>query len=259
MGNQEPKIAVILAAGEGKRLQPVTYITDKPFLMVGGVPVIDYVLDNLSYPSIKDIYIAVSHETMKNEDKYMKYFQETRDKNIILIETPRWETGGDLKFLMQHTDLIDNLDSPFVVCNGDVITKVDISRVIQSHMNSGKVGTILLFSVPWEDVERFGIAKLENNEIIKFIEKPKKEEAPTNLANAGYYILEPNFLEHIPTKKNVKIEHIFEKLAEERKINGFLSELPYWLDIGTKVAFDQANVLIYTKKGLIKPPGNRNE
>lgn len=166
---------------------------------------------------------------------------------------------GDLRFLMETTGLIDTLSSPFIVCNGDIITKVDISQIIQSHQNSEKMGTILLFGVPQDDVDRFGIAEVKNNELIRFVEKPRKEDTSSNLANAGYYVLEPDILKSIPIGKNVKIENVFGELAEEKKLNGFVADLPYWFDIGTKEAFDQANILIYTRKGLIKPPGNRNE
>ena len=111
-----------------------------------------------------------------------------------------------------------------------------------------------------EETSRFGIAKMEKNGLIsEFVEKPKLEGAPSNYANAGYYVLEPEVIDMIPDGK-VRIEkEVFTKLAQKKKLFGFIANLPHWIDIGTLESYLEANKIILQKKGIIPPPGSGND
>jgi len=146
-----------------------------------------------------------------------------------------------------------DIDEPVVVAYGDNVTTIDLGEMIAFHKQQGLPATVALFEVPWEDASRFGIAELSGGNVVtSFTEKPPEGTAKTNLANAGYYILEPSVLQGIPHKK-IKIESaIFPELAARGELAGFRCAPPYWLDIGTLDAYRKANKMM---EGLIPPPG----
>ncbi len=236
--------AIILAGGKGTRLRPLTYAIPKPLLPVGGKPVIEYVIKNLkTLPDLETIYVGVSHQ----KELIERYFNHV-DYGVPVktISTLCWETGGDLKCIVNE----ESIDERVVVAYGDNVTKINIKEMVETHKKDGFLGTVALFEVPNEDVERFGIAKLDGNKISKFIEKPKKEEAPSNLANAGYYVLEPEALRMLGYEKTKVEFSLFPQLAEMGKLGAYSTELPYWLDIGTIESYRKANRMM---EGIISP------
>lgn len=238
--------AIILAAGKGVRLRPLTYGIPKPLLPVGGKPVIDFVLDNLlTCKEIDTVYVGVSH--MQN--MISSYLVHTpRDKvNIETVSTLCWETAGDVKVIAVEKDL----NGTVVVAYGDNVTKINVDRLVKYHKKMGKSATVALFKVPWDEVQRFGVAKMDGGLITEFVEKPGRGEAPSNIANVGYYVLEPEVIGGIPYGK-IKIEDaIFPKLAEEGELAGLVYDLKYWLDIGTIEAYRKANKMM---EGILPPP-----
>jgi len=246
--------ALILAAGEGTRLRPLTYGIPKPLLPVAGVPTIDYVIRNVEkVQEVDEVSVGVSHleENIKN------YFQHGNYRFLVkTVHTELLETGGDLKALAKAA----NVNETFFGCNGDNITEIDLQKALEFHRKKKGLATVVLFKVPKEEVSRFGIAKVEKNGLIsKFVEKPKLEEAPSNYANAGYYVLEPEVIDMIPDGK-VRIEKaVFEKLAEKGKLYGYITDPPHWIDIGTLESYLEANKVILQKKGIVPPPGGAIE
>ncbi|MBI4399982.1 nucleotidyltransferase family protein [Candidatus Micrarchaeota archaeon] len=230
--------AIILAAGKGTRLRPLTYGIPKPLLPVGGRPVIDYVLDNiLTNKNIKTIYVAVSHmkESIEN---YLRHIN--RGVEIETINTLCWETGGDLKTIC----IEKGIKEPVLVTYGDNVTKINVAKLAEVHKKTKALATLSLFRVPWKDVERFGIARVKGNKITDFVEKPAKEDAFSNLANAGYFIVSPEVIDMLPLDK-IKIEKfLFPQLAKQNRLAGRVYRLDYWLDIGTLEAYREANKLV---------------
>lgn len=243
--------AVILAAGQGTRLRPLTYGIPKPLLPVGGKPVIDYVIDNLvASKQINEIYVAVSqmHSSIEN------YFQHTpRDRvKIETVATLGWETGGDLRMVAVEKELTKE-KGPVFVAYGDVVTDIDVSSIIQIHKNSDNLATLALFPVPKEDISRMGIATIEggkeSGKITSFIEKPQTSQS--NLASTAYYILQPEVFEMLPANK-IKVEHsVFPKLVEQGRMGGIVVKPRYWLDIGTIESYRKANKMIID--GIVPP------
>lgn len=236
--------AVILAAGKGTRLRPLTYGIPKPLLPVGGKPVIDYVIENIiKAKEIDTIYVAVSDwsSVIKN------YLQNTPRDHVAIetVHTLCWETGGDLKIVK----IEKTLDEPFMVAYGDNVTNINVGKLLSMHRKLRKKVTLALFKVPWNEVNRFGIAEIDGNMVTSFVEKPKRKPK-SNLANAGYYVLEPDVLDHVPDKK-VKLEQsVFPKLAEEGEVAAFVYSPNYWLDIGTLSAYRKANKMM---EGILPP------
>ncbi len=242
--------AIILAAGEGKRLRPLTYGIPKPLLPVGGRPVIDYVIDNIrKCDEIDTIYVAVSH--MRNAlEAYLSHL-EYPSIAIETVTTLAWETGGDLKSVLAQKAITDEA---VLVCYGDNVTTIDTARLVAGHRkNKGANATVTLFEVPREDAPRFGIAEMNGTQgkIGRFIEKPKAGETESRLANAGYFVLEPNALADAPAKK-FKIEsELFPKWAESGKLFGQIQPVKMWIDIGTIDAYRAANRLV---EEILPPP-----
>ena len=237
-------IGIILAAGKGTRLQPLTYAIPKPLLPVGGKPVIEYVIENLkNCKGITKIYIAVSHM----RDALEHYFSQVDyGIPIELVRTLGWETAGDLKTVI----LEKNITEKILVAYGDNITRIDLTSLSETHAKSKRKATVALFEVPLEDVPRFGVAELDSKgAVLSFIEKPK-HKVNTNKANAGYYLIEPEAFELIPLRKVKVEESLFKDLVKEKQLGAQVCALPFWLDIGTIESYRKANQLL---EGFIPP------
>lgn len=230
--------AIVLAAGEGSRLRPLTYAIPKPLLPVAGKPVIDYVLDNLlKCKEIDEVIVAVSHMA-QHEVALKNYLYNTRDSvEVRVVPVMGWGSGGDLKIVATECGIKDT----FVVAYGDVVTDIDVSALVKAHNKASAPVTIALFDVPRKDVSRFGIVALDGDRITKFVEKPKDEEAPSNTANACYFVMEPSILENIPYGKAKLETDIFPKLAETNKLKGMKCAPSMWVDVGTLKSYLKAN------------------
>ncbi|MBI5061136.1 MAG: nucleotidyltransferase family protein [Candidatus Aenigmarchaeota archaeon] len=266
--------AIILAAGKGTRLKPLTYGIPKPLLPVKGKPIVDWVIGNiLTSKDIDEIIVAIagftseefSERVMSHThgiciENYLKNLNYGR--KIKTIPTPQRETAGDLKFVLDEIGL---KSGTVIVAYGDNLTKVDMSKLLKYHEDCKKKlgisGTVLLFEVPEKDVNRFGIAKTKKVDgfdlIETFIEKPKISEAPSRLANAGYYVLEVEDIFDMLTKERIKVEQsLFPALAKKGKLAGYVEKIPFWIDIGTLEAYEEANKLAH--ENLIIPPSISN-
>ena len=242
-------VGIILAGGEGKRLRPLTSGIPKPLLPVDGTPIIDYVINNvMSCSGLERIYVGVSYKAYTIKDYLADRFRDSRVP-IEAVATLGWETAGDLKQIMISKDMENN---PVIVAYGDNLTQIDIGDMMRFHHETNALSTLALFKVPWEDTNRFGIAEVEEGIVTNFIEKPE-QRPKSNLANAGYYIIEPIMFKEIPARKT-RVEYtLFPELIKHRKLAGYVYEPKYWYDIGTNEAYRTAN----RKKVLegVIPPG----
>tara|TARA_Y100000310_G_C20361108_1_gene659009 strand:- start:45 stop:737 length:693 start_codon:yes stop_codon:yes gene_type:complete len=201
--------AIILAGGLGTRLRPLTDKTPKPLLPIKGKPTMQYSIENLVEHGITEIILAISFQA----DKIKEYFGDGSDFGAVLsysIETEPLGTGGAVKQAVQ------NIDDDFVLIWGDNLMDVDIQKMIEQHQQHS--GLITMALTPREDVQNFGVAKLENDKIVGFVEKPSKQQAPTNLINAGAFVINPQALEILPTGVSSIEKDCFTKLAEQGKI-----------------------------------------
>ncbi len=147
-------------------------------------------------------------------------------------------TGGPLK----KAEKLIGLGEPFIMLNGDIYADINYHELIEAHKKSGAIATIALCKV--EDPCNFGVADLKDNVIKRFVEKPRKGQAPSNLVNAGAYVLSPEIFSYIPEGRAVSIEReIFPKLAEEGKLCGHCIN-GLWIDIGKPHEYLEANKIV---------------
>jgi mannose-1-phosphate guanylyltransferase len=135
--------------------------------------------------------------------------------------------------------------------NGDILTDIDYQKLINFHNEKGGLATIALVQVP--DPSRYGAVELDReNRITRFVEKPEPGRAPSNLINAGIYVLDPKVRDYIPEGRKASIEHeVFPKLAEEKKLFGYEAH-SFWMDIGLPKDYLSANAeLLKRKVGII--------
>jgi mannose-1-phosphate guanylyltransferase len=152
-----------------------------------------------------------------------------------VIEPEPLGTGGAIGFAART-----GVASRVVVCNGDVLTTLDLSELIRFHEERGASGTIAL--TPVEDPTRYGLVRTDTDgAVTAFVEKPSPEEVDTNLINAGTYVLEPEVIARIPHSGQCNVEReIFPQFAGGNGLYAMASD-GYWNDIGTVPSYVRAN------------------
>jgi NDP-sugar pyrophosphorylase family protein len=217
-------MCIILAGGKGKRLGFLTNRKPKPLLRLNNICVSEFIIRNLKKAGIKDIILSTGY--LKN--RFREHYVDGSRLGIkvrYVEEDQAMGTGGAIKLSEKH------LKKTFMVHNGDIFTKIDYKDMIKRHKKNKALATIALIRV--EDPNRFGVAALKGEQIVNFIEKPEKGKEPSNLINAGIYILEPKVLKMIPKNKFVSLEkEIFPKIVKLGKMYGYRLK-HFWFDIGT--------------------------
>lgn len=237
--------ALVLAGGFGTRLRPLSCSRPKMLFPIANRPLIDYTLEALSKEeSVDTVVLAVYYMA----ESLVRYLGPTKyDLGILYSREQRpLGTGGPVK---KAKDIMNG--DRFMVMNGDILTDFDYKRLIEYHEEKGGVATIALTQV--SDPTRYGSVELDwEGRITRFVEKPEYGKAPSNLINAGIYIMEPEILDYIPDEGKVRIEtEVFPKLAEENKLYGFESH-GFWMDIGEPQDYLGANAMMLTKNNLNK-------
>ena len=196
--------AIILAGGLGTRLRPLTYTTPKPLLLIKGKPIIEHAILNFKKHGIEEIVLSIGYMA----DKIKEYFGDGSKWGIKIdycVENEPLGTGGALK------KAAEGISGTFVAINGDNLADFDWTSALASHKKNNAKITLSLF--PVEDVTQYGIARLEGDKILEFVEKPAADKAPSNLNNAGGYIMEADVLDILPQGKSSIEYDCFEKVA----------------------------------------------
>jgi mannose-1-phosphate guanylyltransferase len=231
--------ALILAGGKGTRLRPLTVYTPKPIVPVINRPFLTYQLENLRRAGVTDIVLSLNYQP----DKIEQILGDGSDFGVNLryvTEPSPMGTAGAYKFAANE------IRETTVIFNGDVLTDLDISVVINQHKTLKAEATIVL--TPVENPSAYGLVETENNlRVQRFIEKPTPETLATlstNNINAGIYIIEPSVLDLIPSNENYSFEYkLFpDLLAKNRDFYAFVMDKNYWLDIGTPKSYLQAHL-----------------
>jgi len=234
--------SIILVGGVGTRLRPLTYETPKQMLPLVGVPMIECVFRTLAEHGISDAVLSLGYLP----DQFIEAYPSGVVAGVNVsyaVEPEPLDTAGAIRFAADFA----GIDETFLVVNGDVLTDLDITRLIAFHHHHAAQATIALH--PVDDPSRFGVVPTTpEGRVIAFVEKPPRDEAPTNLINAGTYIFEPSVLGRISAQGRVSVEReIFPALAGDGVLFA-MSDEAYWLDTGTPQAFLQANVDLMTGK-----------
>jgi NDP-sugar pyrophosphorylase family protein len=199
-----------------------------------GHPIVEHVIELFKKYNIRDIILSIGYKG----DKIKEYFGDGAKFGVrirYVEENPEVPLGTAGPLLLAK----EFLKETFVMANADELKDIDLDDMYRLHKESKAMATIALTTV--EDPSSYGVARLKGSQIVEFVEKPRREEAPSKLINAGLYILEPEILKHIPDgKKEVKIEtDVFPKIAKMGKLFGY----PFsgqWFDTGTPERYEKA-------------------
>jgi len=235
----EPVKAVLLVGGLGTRLRPLTYRIPKPLVPVVGRPLIMRAIDSIP-KEVDEVIIPMSYKKSAMEE----YLVNNRPKRrVTLVDEPEpLGTGGAVKNVEKH------LDGDFLVINGDSVSSLDVSGFIRFHRQKKAFASISLW--PVEDVSPFGVVDLDkDSRIRRFQEKPKKEEAFSNLINAGAYVLNHEVLDYIG-KGFVSMEReVFPKILD-KGMYGFRFD-GYWVDCGKRENLLEAHWAVMGKEAHV--------
>jgi mannose-1-phosphate guanylyltransferase len=241
--------AVILVGGQGARLRPLSLDTKKELMPVANRPFLEHMLAHLARHGVTEAILTTGHMAEAFEGFPP---ERTHGVTLTLVSEPEaLGTCGAVKNV-EHV-----LDDTFLVCNGDILTGVDITALCAFHRENHAVATLYL--TPVEDPRAYGLVPIDaTGRVERFLEKPRADEIVTDLVNAGVYVLEPEVLRKAPSGRFYMFEHgLFPSLlAEGAPVFGFRSTA-YWLDIGTPQKYLRANVDVLERKVGQEPPGER--
>lgn len=231
--------AMILAAGKGTRVRPITYTIPKPLIPILQKPVMEFLLELLRQHGFDQIMVNVSHLAAEIESYFrdgqrfgveIAYSFEGRIVDGQLVGEAVGSAGGIKKI----QDFNRFFDDTFIVLCGDALIDLDLTEAVKWHKEKGSIATIVTKSVPQEEVSSYGVVVTDDRGRVKnFQEKPSVEEALSTNINTGIYIFEPEVIDYIPPNQEYDIGgQLFPKLVE---IGAPFYAVPMdfeWVDIG---------------------------
>ena len=231
--------AMILAAGKGTRVRPITYRIPKPMIPILQKPVMEFLVELLRQHGVDQIMVNVSHLAKEIEDYFrdgqkfgvdIAYSFEGRIEDGNLIGEALGSAGG----MRRIQDFYPYFDDTFIVLCGDALIDLDLTAALKWHKEKGSMATVIMKSIPLEEVSSYGVVVTdETGRIQSFQEKPKVEEALSTDINTGIYIFEPEVLDYIPSGVEFDIgSQLFPKLVEiGAPFYGVAMDFQ-WVDIG---------------------------
>ncbi len=210
---------ILMVGGLGKRLSPLTDTIPKPLIAVGKKPILETIIENFIEYGFRNFFLAVNYKDQMIKD----YFGDGSRWNVrieYLSEEKRMGTAGALSLLPQRPQ------KTFFVMNGDLLTKINLTQLLNFHRESNVTGTMCVreydFQVP------YGVVKMDDRFIQAIDEKPIHRF----FVNAGIYVLEPSVLDFIVAKDFFDMPQLFEKIIAEKERAAAFPVREYWLDIG---------------------------
>lgn len=222
---------MIMAAGAGTRLNPLTAKIPKPMVPVANIPIIELILRHLQKSGINDV-IANTHYCAESIHEAYGGEENKLGLNFTYIhEKALSGTAGGLKVCESFFEPGET----FIAVSGDALTNVNIEELYKKHKECGALASMALTEVPMNEVDQFGVVVIgENSRIIGFQEKPDREEAKSNLVNTGIYIFETAIFDYIPANTFYDFaKNVFPALMENDEIMCGFKITDYWDDIGT--------------------------
>lgn len=226
---ERDNLVILMAGGLGIRLRPLTENCPKPMLKIGGRPILETILLNFIEYGFRRFYISVNYMS----ETIIEYFGDGTQwgANIqYLRESHKLGTAGALGLLPERPS------SPILVMNGDLLTKVNFTNLVDFHASHRSKATMCVreydFQVP------YGVVKIDNHSITAIEEKPVQSV----FVNAGIYVLEPEILDAIPQNKFFDMPTLFDRLIAAGNGTSAFPIREYWLDIGHLEDFERANI-----------------
>ena len=220
---------VLLTAGEGTRMRPLTLTRPKTMLQVGGKPILQYNMEALRDAGIKDIIMVVGYKKEAIED----YFGNGSSFGVNITYITQEKRLGTAHAINSVHDMIDD---EFIVLNGDIIVDPELIVDLITKYESEETSSILMLTEV-EDPSSFGVVEIENDIIKNIVEKPDPGEAPSNLINAGIYLFDRTIFDAIDkTEKSKRGEYEITdslkiQMGENKIVRGLKSDHK-WIDVG---------------------------
>ncbi|MEM7283945.1 MAG: nucleotidyltransferase family protein, partial [Pseudomonadota bacterium] len=245
--------AMVLAAGKGTRVRPITYSVPKPMIPLVRKPVIQSIFEYLRSYSIRDVVINTSYLSDKIESYFgdgdrfgmrMAFSFEGKKTNGK-VEGIAVGSAGGMKKIQDHSGFFDET---FIVLCGDALIDLDITKAVEFHRERKSIATIILKEVPREETSKYGVVCTDKSgRIVRFQEKPEPDAALSTTVNTGIYIFEPDIFDYIPSHSEYDIGgDLFPKLAD-LNLPFYGISLPFqWVDIGSVTDYWRATGLALT-------------
>lgn len=223
-----PNSVVIMAGGEGKRLRPLTNDCPKPMLQVAGKPLLEIILKQCLDAGFENFYFAVNYL----KEQIQSHFQDGSAWGAriqYLEEDKPLGTAGALSLLPQRPD------HPFLVLNGDVLTRVDYTHLLRFHNLHQSTATLCVrehnTQIP------YGVVRMDDERVVALEEKP----VLTHYVNAGIYLLNPEVLDLVPKGTFFDMPQLLETATHQGKSVSAFPIHEYWLDIGLPETLERAH------------------
>lgn len=225
---QHDNLVILMAGGLGQRLKPLTENCPKPLLKVGGKVLLETILENFISEGFNKFYISVNYRAQM----IMDYFGDGSRWGVsiqYLQEDKPLGTAGALALLPAKPR------EPFMVMNADILTKINMAKLLEFHKEKQGIATICVKEHHKEIP--YGIVAFEENHLQHIEQKPVQRF----FINAGIYVLNPEVLDYIPLQSFFDIPDLIKKLLEEGKVIKVFPIREYWIDIGRLDEYERAN------------------
>ena len=239
--------AMILAAGKGTRVRPITHTIPKPMIPILQKPVMEFLLELLKEHGFTEVMVNVSHLAEEIENYFrdgqrfgveIAYSFEGRIQDGQLIGDALGSAGG-LKKIQNFQSFFDET---FVVLCGDALIDLDLTEAVRRHREKGAMASLITKRVPKDQVSSYGVVVTDaDGRVRSFQEKPAVDEAASNMINTGIYIFEPEVLDFVPSGQPFDIaSDLFPKLVAAGAAFYALPMEFEWVDIGKVPDYWQA-------------------
>lgn len=230
---------MILAAGQGTRVRPLTKNMPKPMVPILGKPLLEYLIEHLARFGISEIMLNVAFNHYKIENYFgdghrwgveMGYSYEGRREHGDIVPKPMGSAGGMRKI----QDFGGFFDETTLVLCGDAIVDLDIAAALAEHKAKGALASVVTVNVPREQVKNYGVVVSDaDGRVVSFQEKPSPEEAKSTLASTGIYIFEPEVIDMIPRGCEFDIGSQLFPMLVEKGVPFYAQRHEFnWIDIG---------------------------
>jgi len=219
MTGQKNNQVIVMAGGMGKRLMPLTERVPKPMIKVGDRPLIQIIIENLAHNGFTNITLCVNY--LAHVIKDFVGDGSLFGTNVSYVhENEARGTGGALSLLPSRPT------EDFFIMNGDILTSIDFSRMLEFHQSKGSLATMAVnrhvYDVP------FGVVKVDGENIVGFEEKPRMEWS----VNSGIYVLSPKALDHLPEDQYFGLPDLFQNVIDAGEVACSYQLSERWMDIG---------------------------
>lgn len=242
---------MVMAAGVGSRLDPLTQDIPKPLVPVLNKPVMDILLEKLKSFGVEKVIANTHYLAEKIQQRYSQNSPVDINFSYIHEKTLSGTAGGVKKCEFFFDDVED-----FIVVSADGLHDADLEKIVKSHLESGCIATMAIVAVEHEEVHKYGVVvSSPEHKVVEFQEKPSIDEAKSNFINTGIYVFNKKIFDYIPEGEKFDFaKNVFPKLLEVGKDINTYRIYSYWSDIGTTDQYIQSNEDALCRKVMIPEP-----